>query len=160
MELTGYIEVSNPLFGTAIDSSDVLDFSFSDGRQTLSMSNTGSVDAFFVSFDSSGDISSWSIELANVANIFGIGSPYNAIRTSPSFIQNIIGVCTALNMSNQCISLSADQALEGGVPSGSWAIGSAPATTPLPSAFPLFATGLGAMGLLGWRRKRKAQAVA
>lgn len=32
--------------------------------------------------------------------------------------------------------------------------------TPLPAALPLFATGLGAMGLLGWRRKRKAQAVA
>jgi hypothetical protein len=27
--------------------------------------------------------------------------------------------------------------------------------TPLPATFPLFATGLGAMGLLGWRRKRK-----
>ena len=31
--------------------------------------------------------------------------------------------------------------------------------TPLPGALPLFATGLGALGLLGWRRKRKAQAV-
>ena len=30
--------------------------------------------------------------------------------------------------------------------------------TPLPAAFPLFATGLGALGLLGWRRKRKALA--
>jgi plastocyanin len=29
------------------------------------------------------------------------------------------------------------------------------AATPLPAALPLFATGLGAMGLLGWRRKRK-----
>ena len=27
--------------------------------------------------------------------------------------------------------------------------------TPLPAALPLFATGIGAMGLLGWRRKRK-----
>jgi hypothetical protein len=27
--------------------------------------------------------------------------------------------------------------------------------TPLPAALPLFATGLGAFGLLGWRRKRK-----
>jgi hypothetical protein len=27
-------------------------------------------------------------------------------------------------------------------------------TTPLPTALPLFATGLGALGLLGWRRKR------
>jgi hypothetical protein len=32
--------------------------------------------------------------------------------------------------------------------------------TPLPAALPLFATGLGALGLLGWRRKRKAQAAA
>ena len=33
-------------------------------------------------------------------------------------------------------------------------------STPLPAALPLFATGLGAMGLLGWRRKRKAAAIA
>ena len=30
--------------------------------------------------------------------------------------------------------------------------------TPLPAALPLFASGLGAMGLLGWRRKRKSAA--
>jgi hypothetical protein len=29
------------------------------------------------------------------------------------------------------------------------------ATTPLPAALPLFASGLGALGLFGWRRKRK-----
>jgi hypothetical protein len=34
------------------------------------------------------------------------------------------------------------------------------ASAPLPAALPLFATGLGALGLLGWRRKRKAQAGA
>ena len=33
-------------------------------------------------------------------------------------------------------------------------------TTPLPGALPLFATGLGALGLIGWRRKRKALALA
>jgi hypothetical protein len=34
-------------------------------------------------------------------------------------------------------------------------------TTPLPAALPLFASGLGALGLFGWRRKRKnAAAVA
>jgi hypothetical protein len=31
--------------------------------------------------------------------------------------------------------------------------------TPLPAALPLFATGIGGLGLLGWRRKRKAQVV-
>lgn len=31
---------------------------------------------------------------------------------------------------------------------------------PLPAALPLFGTGLGLMGLLGWRRKRKASAIA
>ena len=31
---------------------------------------------------------------------------------------------------------------------------------PLPAALPLFATGLGALGLLGWRRKRKLTATA
>jgi hypothetical protein len=32
--------------------------------------------------------------------------------------------------------------------------------TPLPAALPLFASGLSALGLLGWRRKRKAKAAA
>ena len=35
-----------------------------------------------------------------------------------------------------------------------------PAATPLPAALLLFATGLGALGLLGWRRKRKVSAVS
>jgi hypothetical protein len=32
--------------------------------------------------------------------------------------------------------------------------------TPLPAALPLFATGIGGLGLLGWRRKRKARPIA
>ncbi|MGB7656833.1 MAG: hypothetical protein WBL96_00635 [Pseudolabrys sp.] len=35
-----------------------------------------------------------------------------------------------------------------------------PGETPLPAALPLFATGLGALGLIGWWRKRKAAAPA
>jgi hypothetical protein len=35
-----------------------------------------------------------------------------------------------------------------------------PIVTPLPAALPLFATGLGALGLFGWMRKRKAVVVA
>ena len=33
-------------------------------------------------------------------------------------------------------------------------------STPLPAALPLFASGLGGLGLLSWRRKRKASALA
>jgi hypothetical protein len=36
----------------------------------------------------------------------------------------------------------------------------ASAETPLPGTLPLFATGLGALSLLGWRRKKKAEALA
>ena len=32
--------------------------------------------------------------------------------------------------------------------------------TPVPAALPLLASGLGAMGLFGWRRKRKSAALA
>ena len=39
-------------------------------------------------------------------------------------------------------------------------VGTAAAATPLPAALPLFATGLGALGLLGWRRKKKSAALA
>jgi len=39
-------------------------------------------------------------------------------------------------------------------------VGTAATATPLPAALPLFATGLGAFGLLGWRRKKKSAALA
>ena len=39
---------------------------------------------------------------------------------------------------------------------GTWTI--TEQVTPIPAALPLFATGLGGLGVLGWRRKRKAQA--
>jgi len=32
--------------------------------------------------------------------------------------------------------------------------------TPLPATLPLFASGIGGLGLLGWRRKKKATTLA
>ena len=62
----------------------------------------------------------------------------------------------------QTFSIPGGEALIGGVvydyvPAN--AVGTpSPAATPLPATLPLFATGLGALGLLGWRRKRKLHA--
>ena len=39
-------------------------------------------------------------------------------------------------------------------------IGETSPAVPLPTALPLLATGLGVLGLFGWRRKRKAGALA
>ncbi|MGA8588836.1 MAG: hypothetical protein WB803_06060 [Pseudolabrys sp.] len=50
-------------------------------------------------------------------------------------------------------SLSANQLFSATV---TFTEGSVAADTPLPAALPLFATGLAALGLMGWRRKRKA----
>jgi hypothetical protein len=47
-----------------------------------------------------------------------------------------------------------------GAPNCNNYIGTSAGTVPIPAALPLFATGLGGLGLLGWRRKRKAQAGA
>jgi hypothetical protein len=45
-----------------------------------------------------------------------------------------------------------------GVPAGNIVATAEITTTPLPAALPLFATGVAGLGLLGWRRKRKALA--
>ena len=49
-----------------------------------------------------------------------------------------------------------DQADNQAVQIGTWDV--TIGATPLPEALPLFAGGLGALGLLGWRRKRKPDA--
>jgi hypothetical protein len=49
-----------------------------------------------------------------------------------------------------------DDCLEDNGAISSWSVGA----TPLPATLPLFATGIGALGLLGSRRKRKSAALA
>ena len=67
-----------------------------------------------------------------------------------------VGLCAA-NYSGSGGAACAIYARGGGMPTGFYVSASAvvPSTTPLPAAFPLFAAGIGVLGLLGWRRKRK-----
>jgi len=81
----------------------------------------------------------------------------------PIEIGNTIGIALLVEVSTA----SSPILLPGQNPdfTAEYSIGSGPepellAPVPLPPALPLFASGLGALGLLGWRRKRKAQAAA
>ena len=65
--------------------------------------------------------------------------------------QESLTVTYSASASGISIGLTLDDFFEGPAPA-------AAATSPLPAALPLFATGLGALGLLGWRRKRKQAA--
>ncbi len=55
---------------------------------------------------------------------------------------------------------SAEQFLAGSLDDIAPLSGAGSSNTPLPGALPLFATGLSALGLLGWRRKKKAAQAA
>ena len=76
--------------------------------------------------------------------------------TTPGTDPILVGV-----NSYECFSFGCPPGGADGVDTRYFTVGSAVAVvTPLPAALPLFATGLGALGLFGWRRKRKAAAIA
>jgi hypothetical protein len=89
-----------------------------------------------------------------------VGTPF-AIGNGPLTLTDPLGATQ--------IELGANDDIYGlvnGVPDNTGALvvsvsaDSIPSTTPLPATLPLFASGLGALGLLGLRRKRKAAALA
>jgi len=54
-----------------------------------------------------------------------------------------------------CSFAGCDFDVSGELTSGNVSVDYIPPTTPLPASLPLFATGLGALGLIGWRRRQK-----
>jgi hypothetical protein len=134
--VSGSVTLTQPLgdnFSGPI-SSILYSYSFSDGVQTISSSTPGvylfpGEDNFVTGL--SGLITSWAFEI----NIAG-PAPQSYIATTNGD----------------------DAAGSGGGGAFVLALGNwmyPPTTTPLPAALPLFATGFGALSLLGWRRKRK-----
>jgi len=87
-----------------------------------------------------------------------------AITTTPGLLYNISfdlsdnsGLLTFLAISNNGLPGVEGNGINLVVYAGE---GEPVRAVPLPAALPLFATGLGALGLLGWRKKRKVTAVA
>jgi len=98
---------------------------------------------------------------------FGVSLGDTSVPTSGSNCGNDITACLsdsdiskgmfAITAGPHAINGTVIQSAVQGLPGGAFFDVS---EVPAPAALPLFASGLGALGLLGWRRKRRAQAIA
>ena len=138
--VSGTIDLRNPIGDNAVNVTLSLNslifpgsFSFSNGVQSFNYPGPPSFEVFqFGIFtDSAGVITSWDIDLTILL------SDELITANSGSTITDI-GQTSRSHGSNQDMP-------------GTWTI----TTTPLPAALPLFSGGLAALGLFGWRRKRK-----
>jgi hypothetical protein len=70
---------------------------------------------------------------------------------------DVLATATSLTLQFKDLAVEFPQANDLGLDNVSL-VGAGTSAVPLPAALPLFATGLVGLGLLGWRRKRKAAA--
>ena len=80
-----------------------------------------------------------------------------AITLAGTLYNDALGFANTPGSVTQYVPDTSNQSLGNGQTTGG---GGTVPSTPLPAALPLFASGLGALGLLGWRRKRKNAALA
>jgi hypothetical protein len=115
---------------------------------TLTITLSSSVTAFGLDFGTSTSGQNVSFALSN-------GATAN-VTTPESFFDGLDFIGFISSQPFDTITLSVTGPSGWGVED----ITTATAATPLPAAIPLFASGLGALGLFGWRRKRTARSVA
>lgn len=138
--LTGIIVLSAPFGNNSTGYVTPTYFSFSDGVETLTSSNASGTFAF--NTDALGDIVSWDVRIEEVTPQGNID--FRSITDS---------LPTYDLISNWILDASGTSA--DSYDPGSWAVVNDVSITPLPASLPLFASGLGGLGLLHWRRKRK-----
>ena len=137
--ITGTITLASALGDnlTLADPVTPLSFSFSDGVQTITQSSGIITPTFKFATDAAGNITQWWIEVEQTT--------FCIVSDNPSANSGTLGDQGYFPPTGY------------GINSNNPGVWSGPLwSTPLPAALPLFATGLGALGLLGWRRKRKA----
>jgi hypothetical protein len=143
-------------FGLRLDyTASVIPFQIASVQWTYSVAGVPNIGDVFFAFDGSVQASTAQtgamMTLSNISGTvnLGPGAPSTEIAFTPT--SSINGNATQFNNGVQGLATgrSLTQAFSGATP---------PPPVPLPAALPLFATGLVALGLLGWHRKRKAAA--
>ena len=148
--VSGWIDLSLPL-GDSVGPQSIfpVSFSFSDGVQTITNNDYVTPPSFFdeIRTNASGDIVKWQIIVVN-----GVGGIIATINYNIGEVVDYAGVGGSLEHGFFTDATTCSTC------AGTWVVSTTTitgATTPIPAALPLFASGLGAMGLLGWWRKRK-----
>jgi hypothetical protein len=140
MSITGFFKVASPLTGNFSGSIVPQSYSFFDGVNTLDKSNSLAF-SFNITTNSGGDI----------------------FMVFPGIV-----IATPNSEKQILLQAASDNAYDGSGGSFTLATSLTPGTwqrtdvsvVPVPAALPLLASGLGALGFIGWRRKRKAAAAA
>jgi hypothetical protein len=160
MSVSGSFTVANPLAANLVNSDiagSVLDFSFFDGRTTLSPGNAARK-TFVFSTDGAGDIILWDV-VASTQPPDTVGQQFLQIETHEDparfrdFDRGLIGVCSSL----PCATLFGDTAQNVEMP-GTWSV-SEISSVPGPIAgagLPGLVMAFG--GLLAWRRRKAVAA--
>jgi len=150
MNVTAWFTLANPIAPNLPlheEFMNVLDFSFFDGRFSITPVNALGTTFFRVQTGPQGEILTWDIEGVL------LGTPPFYVIQSFNLPANQLVMDRGLTQQGSSCPSCQDFGLNRDSP-GTWS----QRETPLPAALPLFVTGLGALGLIGWRRKRKQAA--
>jgi hypothetical protein len=159
MRVSGYFVLSEALSanaGVLIEIADMIDFSFSDGRNTITGSQTNLPTSIFLLTDSNGEITSWDINLStsfSQPEPDGLQSWQIWTRTnfdgSSSTDMGMTSECAGpIGDSGPCLSSYDDSAIIFQGTPGTWTA----TAVPIPAAFWLFSSALAG---LGWLRRRQ-----